>query len=327
MKLGIAGTGVIVKEVLPILKKWNWEITALCGTKRSEVVVKELCQTYSISNGYTDYQEMLESKAFDTLYIGVPNFLHYEFVKQALEANLNVIVEKPITSTTKETEELIQLAKSKHLYLFEAITTIYLENYKKIQEWIPQIGTIKLVSCIFNQYSRRYDALQKGEVLPVFNRAKSGGVLMDINVYNIHYLLGLFGKPNAFAYYPNIENEVDTSGLLTMQYDTFKVSSMGAKDCGGPCQCIIYGTKGYIAQYTPANVCGAVTLHLNDGTEETFNREPDSRFEGEFKFFKETIESGDYMTCYKQLAHSLEVINLLTKARLKAGIVFPADEN
>ena len=42
-----------------------------------------------------------------------------------------------------------------------------------------------------------YDAFLQGIVQPAFDPAQSGGALMDINVYNIHALVGLFGKPAA----------------------------------------------------------------------------------------------------------------------------------
>ena len=45
---------------------------------------------------------------------------------------------------------------------------------------------------------------------------------MDLNVYNVHYLVGLFGKPKKVKYYPNIEKNIDTSGILILEYDNFK---------------------------------------------------------------------------------------------------------
>lgn len=231
-----------------------------------------------------------------------------------------------MTSNIHEAEELAALAKEKGLYLFEAISTVYLSNYRKIREWLPRIGTIKIVSCNFSNYSRRYDDFCKGVVQPAFDPEKSGGALMDLNLCNLHYLLGLFGVPKAVNYLPNIERGIDTSGILTLDYDTFKAVSIAAKDCAAPWSYVIQGTKGYIMQKTPANFCMEVTLHLNDGTEETFDEEPASRLETEFRAFKKEIDSGDRRFCYEMLEHSLSVSRVQTEARLGAGIRFPADE-
>ncbi len=325
MKLGIVGAGLIVREILPLFRGWGIEPAALCGTPRNINKVEQICAEHNIA-AYSEYSQMVSESNIDTVYVAVPNFLHYRFVKQALEADKNVIVEKPMTSNFREAEELSALARKKNLYLFEAISTIYLSNYKKIREWLSRIGTVKIVSCNFSNYSRRYDDFRNGTVLPVFDPEKSGGALMDLNIYNLHYLIGLFGEPSTVKYLPNIERDIDTSGILTLDYGSFQAVSIAAKDCAAPWSYVIQGTDGYIMQKTPANFCLEVTLHLNDGTEETFNDEPASRLEPEFRVFSQEIASGNREFCYKMLDHSLSVSKVLTKARLDAGIIFPADK-
>lgn len=326
MKLGIVGTGYIVKEILPLFRGWDIEPAALCGTPNTKAEVDALCEEHGIGHAYYDYDQMVSEDCIDTVYVAVPNFLHYDFVKKALHAGKHVIVEKPMTSNDREAEELAELAREKNLYLFEAISTVYLPNYHKIRTWLSRIGTIKIVSCNFSQYSSRYNDFRNGTVLPAFDPKKSGGALMDLNLYNLHYLLGLFGEPKSVNYLPNIERGIDTSGILTLDYDTFKAVSIAAKDCAAPWSYVIQGTEGYIMQKTPANFCMEVTLHLNDGTEERFDEQPSSRLEPEFRAFAREITSGDRSACYEMLDHSIAVSRVQTTARLAAGIHFPADE-
>lgn len=326
MKLGIVGTGTIVKEVLPFLRGWGWEPVALCGTPRSKAEAEQLSIDNNVPSVYCDYAEMLAKADIDAVYIAVPNFLHYNFVKQALEAEKNVIVEKPMTSNDWEAEALETFAREKSLYLFEAITTVYLPNYLKTKEWLSRIGEIKIVSCNFSQYSRRYDALRAGEILPAFDPAKSGGALMDLNLYNLHWLIGLFGEPKAVRYAANLERGIDTSGILTLDYGSFHAVSIAAKDCAAPWRYTIQGTRGYLEMQSPANHCLDIKLHLNDGTEETFAENPVSRLAPEFQFFAEQIASGERSRCYEQLSRSVLISKVQTKARLSAGIRFPADE-
>ena len=59
---------------------------------------------------------------------------------------------------------------------------------------------MKLVQCNFSQYSSRYDAFCAGETPTSFDPARAGGALMDLNVYNISYVVGLFGEPNQVHY-------------------------------------------------------------------------------------------------------------------------------
>ena len=327
MKLGIVGTGTIVEEVLPQLSAWGWRVSALCGTPRSKDKVAELCKRYEIPNGYADYAAMLRETEADAVYVAVPNFLHFDFVKQALEAGRHVIVEKPMTSNHREAVHLAELAREKKRFLFEAITTPYLPNYRKLRELLPRVGTVKLVSCNFSQYSRRYDAFRGGTVLPAFDPEKSGGALMDLNLYNLHWILGLFGAPKSAVYQPNMERGIDTSGVLMLSYPDFQAVSIAAKDCSAPWNYMIQGTEGYLKQDTPANFCGPVTLRLNNGAEERYDGNPESRMEPEFRAFADCIASGDCERCETALEQSLLVSKIQTEARINAGILFPADRN
>lgn len=326
MKLGIVGTGTITREVLPLLRSCGWEPAAICGTLRSMEETKALQIEHTIAAAHNDYDQMLKEAEIDAVYIAVPNHLHFCFAEQALMAGKHVIVEKPMASNYREASALETIAKEKKLYLFEAITTIYLPNYLKTREWLARIGEIKLVSCNFSQYSRRYDAFRAGEILPAFDPAKSGGALMDLNHYNLHWLLGLFGVPEAVRYAANLERGIDTSGILTLDYGSFQAVSVAAKDCAAPWCYTIQGTKGYLEMHSPANFCLDIKLHLNNGTEETFAENPVSRLLPEFRIFAEQIASGEHSLCYKHLAHSVLVSKVQTEARLGAGIRFPADE-
>lgn len=171
MKLGILGTGMIVREFLPWLAGPDCPFTvqALCSTQRSAPVADEMCEQYGIPRRTTNYFELLQW--VDVIYLAVPNLQHYRYAKVALEAGKHVIVEKPMACTAAQTEELAALARRKKVFLFEAMTTQYLENYNKIRELLPRIGRVKLVQCNFSQYSSRYDAFCAGETPVSFDRS------------------------------------------------------------------------------------------------------------------------------------------------------------
>lgn len=326
MKLAIIGAGMIVKDFLSIKSHIkDLDLDSIFGRESNRGNMEELKREYGIKNIYYDYQEVLSSEA-DTLYIALPNNLHFEFARKALYANKNIIIEKPITTNYKEAVELGNLAKEKKLFIFEAITNQYLPNYRKIKELVKKLGNIKIVQCNYSQYSSRYNSFKEGKVLPAFDPKFSGGALMDLNIYNIHYVVGLFGKPKNVEYYPNIEKGIDTSGVLILEYETFKCVCIGAKDCRAPIANNIQGDKGCIYQDTPANVCEGFQLMMNDGTESLINENNyDHRMVNEFIEFVDMVKNNDFKSCYKMLEHSLTVSEVQTIARNKSGIVFPED--
>ena len=188
MKLGIVGSGKIVQEFLPWLASSGVaELAALCSTPRSAEAAAALCAQYGVPLHTTDYGQLLA--ACDTVYIALPNLLHTPYAKAALEAGRNVIVEKPLAPTAAEAAALARLAHQKGVFLFEAMTTQYLENYRKLRALLPRVGQVRLVQCNFSQYSSRYDAFCAGQVAPVFDPQQAGGALMDLGVYNVSYIL------------------------------------------------------------------------------------------------------------------------------------------
>ena len=326
MKLGIIGAGMIVRDFLTITPNLkNFELTAILGRKNNETAINELKNEYGIKKIFYDYDELLNSEV-DTIYVALPNNLHFEFAKRALEANKNVIIEKPMTSTYKQAVVLSELARERNLFIFEAITNQYFPNYKKIKELLPILGNIKIVQMNYSQYSSRYDKFVNGEILPAFNPEFSGGALMDLNIYNIHYVVGLFGKPENIEYYPNIEKGIDTSGILILDYVKFKCVCIGAKDCKAPIANNIQGDKGCIYQDTPANVCEKFELLMNDGSTSEINENNyEHRMVNEFIEFINIISNDDLDSCYRMLEHSLIVSEVQTIARNKSGIIFPED--
>ena len=327
MKLGIIGSGMIVEHLLQFIHEIKEiELIHISGTKRSEEKVKKIKEEHNFKRYSTDYNNLLNDGEVDTIYVALPNHLHYEYTKQALEANKHVILEKPFTSTLEEAKELVELAMDKKLFLWEAITNQYFPNYYKIKEILPELGNIKIIESNFSQYSSRYDAFKQGNILPAFDYTKSGGSLMDLNIYNIHFIVGLFGKPNDVHYFPNIENNIDTSGILIMEYDTFQCVCIGAKDCKAPLSNNIQGDKGNIHIDTSLSILDSLEVNMNNGDYHYYSLNDDKhRMYHEFIAFEKMYEEKDYETCYRMLEHSLTVTWVQTTARKKAGVIFSAD--
>ena len=325
MNIGILGTGSIARTMAAEFAKVPaFHCAAVCS--RQKATGEALAQSFGIPKVYTDLDAMLADPDIDLIYIATPNSLHYRQAKAALLAGKNVLCEKPFVPTVAEADELIGLAKERHLFLFEAITTAHHPNYALVKEHLPDIGPLRIVSCTFCQYSSRYDALLSGQVPPVFDPACCGGALMDLGVYNVSYVVGLFGSPHKVHYAANITRGIDTSGVLTMEYRSFKAVSINAKDSSSPARYIIQGTKGYLLQKSTANFCGGVTFHPYKGREEHFNLSAGRpRQAAEFHAFAKAIEGGDQELCSRMLDTSVAVSRVLTVARRSAGIKFPCD--
>lgn len=314
MKLGTIGSGMIVKDFLSFAHEFP-EIKLEAITARNIENLKELQSKYNINNIYTDIDLCLENKEIDTIYVAVPNNLHYTVAKRALEAGKNVICEKPFTLKYDEAVELFEISEDKGLILIEAITNQYQKNYLDIKDNIDNIGEIRLVECNFSQLSSRYEAFKNGVLAPVFDKSKGGGVLGDLNIYNIHFVVGLFGKPNKVHYSPNIVNDIDTSGILLLDYDNFKVVCIAAKDTFNNSYVNIQGDQGIIKVIGPTNEVPNYSIQTKDNFINENNNIHEHRMFAEFKKFVKVINDKDFEFMNNQKEQTLNVMYIYEEAK------------
>jgi len=324
MKTGVLGTGLIVQYLaLPALKESGSEVSILT-TGHSIEKTEKLLEEYGSGKYYLDYEEMLKED-LDVVYIALPNHLHFSYAKKALLSGKHVILEKPFVSNVKEFNELKQLAEEKKLMMFEAMSLYYLPAFKKLKEEVNKMEDIKLISFNYSQKSSRYEKFKEGEILPAFDYHKSGGCLMDINIYNTAAVIALFGKPERVSYSANISNGIDTSGVLLMEYPDFKAVCIGSKDSGCNPLSLIQAEKETIVIPKTINAFNYFYKELNNEKKEFNIPQDKNHFIYEFTEFLNIIKNEDYPAANALLERTELMMNILDQARKSAGIVFDAD--
>ncbi|MDR2940276.1 MAG: Gfo/Idh/MocA family oxidoreductase [Clostridiales bacterium] len=330
MKIGIVGSGSIVETFMDAaLKVDGAQPVALFSRSTDSERACYLSKKYNLTL-FSDFDEMISDSNIDFIYVASPNSLHYYYSLKALKNKKNVICEKPFTSTINEAEELYKAAKENNVMLFEGIATIHYPNYKIIKDNLFRVGNIKIAQLNFSQYSSRYDYFLSGGSPNVFNPKYSGGSLMDINIYNIHFMLGLFGLPESSSYFPNLhENGIDTSGVLIMKYPKFIASLTGAKDSVSNNFCTLQGEKGCMYINTGANSCDSVTIEIfGEKSKITLNNQfEQNRLYYEVFNFKSIYENRDYNEANSLCEYSIKVIGFVENLRKSAGIYFEADNS
>ena len=327
MKLGVVGSGSIVRVVLELWKKLDIEVGALWCREQDLDQGCSLKEEFGIPVVYTDYGEFLADDSYDTVYVGLVNSLHFEYSLGALEAGKHVVCEKPFTSTAAQARKLIDTARGNNLFVFESILPWYQENYREIRRRLPELGDIKLVQCSLSQYSRRYAAYLEGTVLPVFDPMLDGGALFDMGTYSVHWVMGLFGVPKDVSYHANLGyNGIDVSGVLVLDYGSFKAVCMTAKDSTSPNRSIIQGDKGYLLQPTEPARCEGVSIVLNGQEPKSVDIEKlEDGFGCIWRSISQTMADRDFEGAWALVERATEVIDVMERARKIAGIRFSCD--
>jgi len=142
MKVGVIGLGYWGPNLVRnFLAHKDVKKVIACDIKENRLqLIKEKFPATELSK---DCQSLIDGDA-DIIVIATPVDTHYNLAKESLEAGKHIWVEKPFTSTSKEAEELIEIADKKNLKIFVDHTFIYNGAVIKIKELIDrnELGNI-----------------------------------------------------------------------------------------------------------------------------------------------------------------------------------------
>lgn len=312
IRIAIVGSGRIVPQMLEAMQTVpGYDVIAICGHSR------EKAGRYGIPNVYTDYAEMLARPDIDFVYVALPNSLHFEAAKQALLAGKNVLCEKPFTSTVEQAAELFALAEERGLWIFEAISNIHLPNFRKVQEILPLIGPVRLVHADYDEHFGRYDEYLAGADIPVFTHEYEGGALRDINIYCLHIVLALYGRPDQVFYAANAcgRNAIGTSGAATLGYTNGLIAVCTASmDSDGLRGFFFQGEKGAIRVHGLPNFFTKVDLMLPGQELQSFElNRYEHRLCHQLEDYRDIYESRDREAAARLQAQTLLIMETLVR--------------
>jgi predicted dehydrogenase len=326
MRIGTVGTNFVVDGFFDAISRTdNADVVVIYS--RAEETAQSFAAKHNLTKWHTDREAFLNDPEFDVVYVASPNSLHYQWTLDALKAGKGVICEKPFVATHAECMTLSNLAQEKGLFLVEAITVPHLPNFQLLRQHLEKIGPVRLAQLNFSQYSSKHKAYLEGKNPNVFNPAFAGGALMDINYYNLRFMLDLFGEPEDIRYFANLaENGIDTSGVLMMRYPSFVAEGVGAKDSRSENLVQIQGEKGYIKVPKESSRCISVTVVSPEG-EETFNNQlEDNVLVYEMREFAEMYRTNDIAKRDELLEMTCRAMKWLEKARKDGGVYFEGEK-
>jgi scyllo-inositol 2-dehydrogenase (NADP+) len=195
--------------------------------------------------------EMLSDKTIGLLVVATPNDSHFSYTKACLEAGRDVVVDKPLTPTLKEAEQLVRLAAERGRLL-----TVYQDR-----RWDGAFLTVKkLVASgalgTVVEYEARFDRFRL-DAKPNAWREQAdfpaAGVLWDLGPHLLDGALVLFGEPEsvcAAALRQRTSAIVDDAFDVHMQYPRLR-ATLRARIIAyapGP-HLLLHGTEGTFVKY------------------------------------------------------------------------------
>ena len=248
-KLGIVGLGGIAQVIhLPVLSRMeDVEIVAVCDSEISKA--KNIAAKYGVANYYREVEKMLEDNpGMSAVIIATQTNMHKNVATKCLEAEKDVLVEKPIARNYKEAKDIVDAAKKNKRKIMVAMNNRF-RNDMMMQRTFSKAKEIGEVFYVKAGWVKPQSSNQKWMV----EKDKSGGgVFLDNGIPMLDLGLWIFGFPEVKSvtstnYFHNTKSVEDSSiAMIKFKNDatlTIEVSWSLLRE-GELFYCNVYGKEG-----------------------------------------------------------------------------------
>ncbi|MBL4902653.1 MAG: Gfo/Idh/MocA family oxidoreductase [Desulfocapsa sp.] len=174
MKVGVIGVGYLGKYHAQKYKAMDDVV--LVGVADVDLAIAEASATENGCRAFRDYRELL--KLVDAVSVVVPTSLHHEVALECIEAGVDMLMEKPITATVEEADDIIARCDEKGLILQVG----HLERFNPaVQAMQPSLTTPVFIE------SQRISTFK--------NRGVDVDVVLDLMIHDIDIILNIIKSP------------------------------------------------------------------------------------------------------------------------------------
>ncbi len=287
---------------------------------------KDFAQRSKIPHYFDSYNEMLQKREIDAVYIATTHNFHNEQIEMCLRHGKHVLCEKPLVLNATQAQKLYALAEQNRLLLIEAVWTRFLPAILSLQDAINN-GVLGDVQCIQANFSLNRDLPKEHRLR---NKSLAGGALLDLGIYPISFSdLVMQCAPSKIStkHIPDITG-VDKNSFYTLEYKSGAVAQLSAGyKLSGPTYARVMGTKGFIEV---PHFLGAqsYSLHLEGKDVQNFEFPFTSadNFTYEIKHFNECLQRDDLVSDTLPAATCIRVMSIMDQIREQWGLVYDNEE-
>ncbi len=184
-------------------------------------IVEERLEKFSDIQCFSDASELMKSGEVDAVLIATPHYSHTTLGIEALENNLHLLVEKPISVHKADCQRLIDAHTNKDLVFSAMFNQRTDRSYSKLRQLITdgELGKIQRINWIITDWYRTEYYYSSGDWRATWG-GEGGGVLLNQCPHNLDLLQWLFGMPKKitalcqFGRFHDIEVEDAVTALL-----------------------------------------------------------------------------------------------------------------
>jgi predicted dehydrogenase len=203
VKVGLVGLGSLAQRgILPHTfqddAREKLEAVAVCDNVPGRAAAT--AERWNWREAYVDYDEMLARADVEAVLIATPIPLHHRQVIAALRAGKHVYVQKAMTTTLAEADEVVRLAKEKGLKLCASPGEMLRPPWPQVRDVVREglLGRVYWALAGMQSSGHENEAFRREDnvlssVDPAWYYKPGGGPIYDMTVYCLHELTGVLG--------------------------------------------------------------------------------------------------------------------------------------
>jgi len=324
IRWGIMGTGSIAGQFAEGLNEVP-DATLVAVGSRSAKSADAFGRRFGPPRRYGNYEALVNDPEVDVIYVATPHSCHAGNTLLALSAGKPVLCEKPFAINAGETEQVIQFARERKLFVMEAMWTRCFPLMEKLRELLATnaIGEVRMLTADFGF---RAEFLEEERL---FNPAYGGGALLDVGVYPVSLASMIFGPPTQIASLAHLgPSGVDEQAAIVLSHAGGQLATLSTAirtDTGH--DACLFGTSGQIRIDSPWWRPTAMTLSRNN--------EEDDRMEFPLRGNGYQFEAGEVGRCLRAgqlesrvmpLDETLTIMKTLDQIRAQWGLKYPMEQ-
>ncbi len=247
VRWGVLSTGHIAGVFADDLALLPEEAELVAVGSRTLDSAEAFAGSHGFARAYGSYAELAADDEIDVVYVASPHSDHLASARLCLEAGRSVLVEKPLTATLAEAEELFALAAERGLFCMEAVWMRTNPVIRRVAELVRagEIGDVRHVEAGFGF---TFDGPDDHRLL---NPELAGGAILDLGPYPVHLVDLLLGEPATMVGTGHLASTgVDAHAAATLGFAGAHASSTASIWCtletDTPTYAAVYGTTGRV---------------------------------------------------------------------------------
>ena len=165
----------------------GFELTAVTERK-----VKAAQYYYPKIRSYNSVDELIDDKSIELVVVNTPNLTHTEFALKALNAGKHVMIEKPVSVTSNQVQEVYDHARERGLQVFPYQNRRYDSDYLSLKSVLDsgKLGSLVELHIRFDRFRPELSAKVHNEM-----DVKGCGLLYNLGPHLLDTVISLFGAP------------------------------------------------------------------------------------------------------------------------------------